>query len=276
MTLRLLLAPVPAILIGVVVMIQGGVLARAWGLDIATMVVGAALALATRPARASRPANAAALAVVTACVAFLAATLVYGGVDGVRRWVAAGPLQLHAAAIVLPPILVFLPLLARSASLGVALVTLCILWLQPDATQAGAFAVAWSVGEWSARGRASAVPIGVAMLLAVSTSFRADPLPPVAHVEGILGLATRQWIAWGVFAALSLMLPPLAWLRSSGPLQGAVLACYITITLLAPWFGNFPVPYLGYGVSPIIGYYLAVAGARWLGNEAGIGIRRLV
>lgn len=263
MTLRLLLAPIPAIVIGVVVMIGGGVPARAWGQDVAVTVLSTALLLATRRDQPGAPSPAKMFGVVAMGIALLAATLLHGGVDGVRRWVAAGPVQLHAAAIVLPPILLILLSAGRAASQVAALVTLCILWLQPDAAQAAAFAVAWSVGEWGARGRAALVPVGIALLLAVATALRADPLPPVAHVEGIVGMATHQGVGWGVLAILSLSLPPLAWLRSSNRLQGSVLAAYISLTALAPWFGNFPVPYLGYGVSPIIGYYLAVATARW-------------
>lgn len=36
------------------------------------------------------------------------------------------------------------------------------------------------------------------------------------------------------------------------------LACYFLTCLLAPFLGNFPVPLLGYGASPIIGYFLAL------------------
>lgn len=276
MTLRLLLAPLPAIVVGVVVMSGGGVPARAWGQDVAVAVLSTALVLAMPRDRRASPSPATAFALVATCVALLAAALLHAGVDGVRRWVAAGPVQLHAGAIVLLPMLVLLPPLGRTDSRIVALVTLCILWLQPDAAQAGAFAVAWSVGEWGARGRAALPVVAIAILLAVACALRADPLLPVAHVEGILGMATQQGIGWGVLAALSLTLPPLAWLRSSDRQQGAVIAAYITVTALAPLLGNFPVPYLGYGVSPIIGYFLAVAVARWRGHDTGIGIPRLV
>lgn len=276
MTLHLLLAPVPAIVVGVIVMIGGGVPARAWGQDVAVTALSTALLLATRREHRGAPSLATMFAVVATGIALLAATLLHGGVDGVRRWVAAGPVQLHAAAIVLPPLLLLLLAAGRAASQVAALVTLCILWLQPDAAQAAAFAAAWSVGEWGARGRAALVPVGIALLLAVATALRPDPLPPVAHVEGIVGMATHLGFGWGVLAMLGLAIPPLAWRASSDRQQGAVLATYIAITALAPMLGNFPVPYLGYGVSPIIGYYLAVAAARWQRKEVGTGITRLV
>jgi len=37
------------------------------------------------------------------------------------------------------------------------------------------------------------------------------------------------------------------------------LALHTTGTLAAAWLGDHPVPILGYGVSPILGYYLAAA-----------------
>jgi hypothetical protein len=55
--------------------------------------------------------------------------------------------------------------------------------------------------------------------------------------------------------ALVLLLMPffVAWLRHR---QSTALAIgvYTTLTLLAPAWGTFPVPVMGYGASPILGY----------------------
>jgi len=37
------------------------------------------------------------------------------------------------------------------------------------------------------------------------------------------------------------------------------LGVYVALITLAPCWGTFPVPVMGYGVSPIVGYFLALA-----------------
>ena len=34
------------------------------------------------------------------------------------------------------------------------------------------------------------------------------------------------------------------------------IALYYALMTLASFFGNFPVPFMGYGISPILGYYI--------------------
>lgn len=41
------------------------------------------------------------------------------------------------------------------------------------------------------------------------------------------------------------------------------LGCYFSLILLAILFGNFPAMVMGYGISPIIGYFI---GLIWLGD----------
>jgi hypothetical protein len=62
-----------------------------------------------------------------------------------------------------------------------------------------------------------------------------------------------------VAAVVSLLALPLPFFffragRGAGRHAALALGTYVTITLLAAVTGNFPVPVMGYGVSPIIGY----------------------
>jgi hypothetical protein len=60
---------------------------------------------------------------------------------------------------------------------------------------------------------------------------------------------------------VSLLVLPLPFFlagRGAGKHAGLALAVYITITLLAPFVGSFPVPVMGYGVSPILGYLVGL------------------
>jgi hypothetical protein len=99
-----------------------------------------------------------------------------------------------------------------------------------------------------------------AALLAGLSLLRDDPLAAVPHVEGIVGVATGQGLMWGAGSVIALSLIPIAYLPLADCPAGAALAAYTTGTLVAAWLGNHPVPVLGYGVSPILGYYLGVAG----------------
>lgn len=180
-----------------------------------------------------------------------------------------GPVRLHAAAVLLPLLLAALPALARvrgwwASALAAAGVALA-LFLQPDAAQATAFAAGAVVLLLpGAGGRlprlAGLLPLP---LLAGLAWRRADPLAPVPHVEEIVGLAAGLGAGWGVAAAAALALLPVPFLlagRGAGSRAGLALGAYVAVTCLAPFAGSFPVPVMGYGVSPILGYLLG-AGA---------------
>jgi hypothetical protein len=46
--------------------------------------------------------------------------------------------------------------------------------------------------------------------------------------------------------------------NSAKPLSFS-LGIYFLISLLSSFFGNFPVPIIGYGTSPFIGYLIAIS-----------------
>ena len=264
-----LLAPVPALLSGVLVMQASGVPAALWGQNLAAWAAGMLLCLAVGRTRTSPARERWADVVAVLAVAARAATLLDPGVQGVHRWVKLGPVRLHAAAVLLPLLLAALATLARVrgwwASTVVAACVALALFLQPDAAQATAFAAGAMVLLLpGADGRlprlAGLLPLP---LLAVLAWRREDPLAPVPHVEDILGLAAGLGAGWGVAAAASLALLPAPFLlagRGAGSRVGLALGTYVAVACLAPIAGTFPVPVVGYGVSPILGYLLGVAG----------------
>jgi hypothetical protein len=177
-----------------------------------------------------------------------------------------GPLEVHVGAVLLPSLLVFLTYLAWAPTVAVAALTLTVLLLQPDAAQAASFAAGWGVWAGMRRGRAAAAPIAAAVILAGATWLRHDPLEPVAYVEGIVGVAAGQGAILGAASLFALALLPVPFLLNPKHQVGKALAVYMAGTLVAAWLGNYPVPVLGYGVSPILGYYLAVVALRRGGN----------
>jgi cell division protein FtsW (lipid II flippase) len=261
-SLAYLLAPVPALVVGVLTMRMSDVPPSLWAQNVAAWAAGTALCgVLARPRTSSaRPMWADVAAVLT--LAALAATLLAPGMDGVHRWVPLGPVRLHAAAVFLPVLIVALDALSRTrgwwTSALVAAAATLALFLQPDAAQAtalGAAAVLLLFGRASRAMRLAC--LGVVAALAALTWRRRDPLAPVPYVEEIVASAASLGTGWAVAAVVSLLLLPVPFFaagRGDARLVGIALGAYVTITAAAPFLGSFPVPVMGYGMSPIIGY----------------------
>jgi hypothetical protein len=142
-------------------------------------------------------------------------------------------------------------------------ITLC---LQPDASQATAFAAAMLV---ALGGTPRLGSVGVATGLCVGTMaalswFRPDPLAPVPEVEGVLLLAQGISPLLAGFCGLFLLvaeIAPLMACRKANPSArkaARALSAYFLVCGAMPFVGAFPVPLVGVGVSPIVGYWLGV------------------
>jgi hypothetical protein len=119
-------------------------------------------------------------------------------------------------------------------------------------------------------------PLRVASVLALPvltglTWLRRDPLAPVRYVEGIVDLAAGPGAGWVVAAVVSLLLLPLPFFHAgrTGKHAGFALGVYVAVTVLAAVLtGNFPVPVMGYGMSPVLG---SLAGLAFLMRAAPSG-----
>jgi hypothetical protein len=136
-----------------------------------------------------------------------------------------------------------------------------LLALQPDISQLAGFALAAVIlctARFGARGGAvSFILAAAALVLCLS---RPDPLAPVPHVEGIVFLAWSQSPALAIALAMALtataLSPLLAW-RTPQRWPAVALAAYFTTTAAAFLFGAYPVPLAGYGLSFVLGWWLA-------------------
>lgn len=264
-----LLASVPALALGVLVMRASDVPAAVWGQNIGAWVAGALLCVVVGRARTSHPSSRRADLAALLTLGALVAALLAPGVDGVHRWVRLGPVRLQTSALFLPLLIVALERLARSRGWWTATLlavgAMLVLFLQPDAAQATAFAGAAAILLLPGAGGGVARWVALLSLpvVAALSWLRRDPLAPVPHVEEIVGLAGNLWMGWGVAAVAALLLLPAPFLlagRGAGRRAGLALGAYVGITVLAAFVGHFPVPVMGYGVSPILGYLLG-AGA---------------
>lgn len=259
-----------AVAVGCAVAAANGVPTGSWARNLVAWAVGAAVAwaIAWRPRALG--------GFLLAAPVALAATLLNAPVDGVHRWIDAGPLHINAAAVLLPAAAVALAALAdRRWSWIAAVAALALLVVQPDASQATAFGAAILVVLASLR--AAAVRAGgaaVTLLAVVAAWMRPDPLAPVPEVEEIIGLAWT-WSPLAAIVAVALLaatvLFPLRITAADGP-RGRTAALALTaccaVAALAPALGAFPVPLVGVGMSAVLGFWLG-AGALMAAKRSG-------
>lgn len=195
----------------------------------------------------------------------LTATFLARGQEGVHRWIALGPLNINVAMLVLPAAVVAVAGAERRTVSAWAAAFLCLALLiaQPDASQATALGaslavVALAAGPPGRRRWALAV---AALAGAAAAWLRPDPLAPVPEVEDILELAAAQSVILSGLALLLLAVAPAALTplrlpaaRRAGLALGACLALWTAAT----FFGAYPVPLVGVGLSPVLGAWLGV------------------
>ncbi|QTC91382.1 putative peptidoglycan glycosyltransferase FtsW/RodA [Brevundimonas goettingensis] len=223
------------------------------------LIVGAliALGLAINP---WRPAPKWAAVLIGVCLALLFATLGDAG-PGVHRWIAAGPIVLQPASILLP-FVVWALAVARANWWAGALAGAfaLVLAIQPDAASATALLLAL-IGLAAVRGRVAA-PDVTALLMALAATVwswtRVDPLPAVAHVERVVPEAFAANPVVGIAAGLMLILLPLPFVvraLTGGERALAAGLAGLWIGLVAGnLFGNYPAPVVGYGASLVVGW----------------------
>ncbi len=254
----------PALILGVITMKQLGVRTTTWSMNLAAGAVGLLIFVMMR--YSASPARRFAWYVVTiGSVTAMIATFASVGVDGVHRWVSVGSFGLHASAIVAPVLIASVATAPRTRfAIATAVVMAMLLALQPDAAQTSSFAAACGVIlmldlRFGVRERIGCLT--VLIVCSIVSLVRVDPLKPVLHVEGILNAAFERGAAWATLTTVALLLLPapyfLVWARRRQSVALA-LGAYVALVTIAPTWGTFPVPIMGYGVSPILGYYIAL------------------
>ncbi len=209
------------------------------------------------------------LPVVLACAAALPLTFVHPGAQGVHRWVSLGPVSLYAASIVLPLLLIQLDRLIKAGRIlpaASAAAAVCLLLaLQPDAPMLTAFGAACALLLL----RRMKTPVWILLaalwaVLAAATWLAPETLAAVDYVEGILHLICSRNVLWAALCitALAAMALPF-WLHPPRASQrlARCLGVYVCLILLSAAWGCAPAPLLGYGMSPIIGHFIAMT---WL------------
>ncbi len=255
-----------AVGVGCIAAKSAGVGAGVWGRNAAAWVIGAVvarLAVRIRPAPLFHT-------LLPLTLLALAASLFSSGLSGVHRWISTGPLTWNVSFLLLPAATVASVATTNRGPRWMRWVPFAIqleLCLQPDASQATAFAAALIFTHLTTRSpvRARLAASLFFVFTAVFAWTRLDPLLPIPEVEGILKLAAA---AFHGLAALCVVLltavaasPLLARSHAhAGTDRPAIaLSVYFLGCVSMPLFGAFPVPLVGMSMSPIIGFWLGTA-----------------
>lgn len=186
---------------------------------------------------------------------------------GPERWLVFAGIRLYVAPIVLPLLLLLLDATARApaAHAAAVLAATTALALQPDAAQLTAFACGTLVllAASPSAARSLRAALAATVLCGAAIAWRLpDPLAPVRHVEGVFVVASETSRLLLIAALASAALPLLALVRTASVTRSigpcAVAAYYACLFALAP-LQVTPVPILGFGAGPILGYALVAA-----------------
>lgn len=263
-----LLMTLPSIIIGVIAMYTNKVQIAIFGQNIFCLVIAgiSSYFILLKKSKGKNNASANTTTIIVAVI-LLFLTFISSGIEGVHRWVSVGPIKFYVAVIVLPIIIIDLWKLLQIRewwfSAAITIVISILLTLQPDASTLTAFAISMLMLLWNKINNnifRFCIVVLLSALIIISWVFL-DGLPPVLYVENIVRLVANMGIIWLSLGVISLVILPLPFIFFSPKeykLLSVSIGMYFIIILISTLFGNFPVPLMGYGVSPIIGYFIAI------------------
>ncbi len=257
------LTTMPAVAIGIAVMIGNEISSYIWMQNLFFFLVFALLSFFQRWLK---PGEKNSVFYIFVPLLLLIVTFWAPDMNGVHRWISLGSFRVNAALAIIPlAILILWKLRQRSRRItGILTVIICVLLLlQPDASQLTAFAVPMLIIFWAGTENKAAriLMAGFFFIIILLSWVNLDSLPPVSYVEGIVGLTGSLGWLWWAAGVLSLVLLPLPFLLFPPRhlrLLSRCLGVYYSVMLLSTLAGNFPVPLMGYGVSTFIGYFIAI------------------
>jgi len=189
------------------------------------------------------------------------------GMNGVHRWVSIGIIKLNVSMIVLPIMIIALWKVLHIKEIWFTIVTTMaisvLLFIQPDASQLTGFAIPMMImlcSKTNKRGLCSFI-VGILSILIILSWVFIDSLPAVAYVERIVSLLSNMGLIWFTLGIISLVILPVPFILfppKNLKLPSICVGLYFIIILISTLLGNFPVPLMGYGISPIIGYFIPI------------------
>lgn len=258
-------AAVPALTLGVWLLRVGGAPRSVQALHVAVAVVAAAaFVVLVGIRRAKSEDNTEWMALALTLSLFI--PLLSSSQGHPERWLVFGSTRLYVAPVVLPVTLFLLGAPSRVPAIyaaSVVAVTTALV-LQPDAAQLSAFGLAMLVLlATSTLHRLLRLTLAAVLMCFAVVAWRTpDPLGPVRYVEGVFNVAAEM-SPFALLVAVSFAaLPVMAFMwvarmtRSRGACATAVY--YASLFALSP-LQVTPVPLLGFGTGPVLGYFLVAS-----------------
>lgn len=257
----------PSIFIGAIAMIRYGVTPIVWGQNTIIWFLGTILGCVFIMVSQKKYLNndRVNLILIIMIIVLLILSFWSSDLEGVHRWLSFGPINIYTASVFLPLLIVCLWRLAVKHHelyvLGLIIIVLVILLFHPDAGQVTALSCATAIIIWKKADHRALKFSSLALLIAISVTswIFLDELAAVPYVENIIFLVGDMGIGWFILGIVSLLLllVPFFFLGKA-TLVFLSLGVYFLITMVVTFFGNFPMPIMGYGISPIIGYIIAI------------------
>ena len=261
----------PAIVLGTLAMISYGVTSSIWIQNIIIWIVGTVLGSVIIIRNNNKNISIGNVSYPIILVALLVLPFWFNGLDGVHRWLSLGPINLYIASIILPLLIIHLWKLALNNRehyvIGLTFITLVILLFHPDAGQLTAFACATAIIIWKkiSNKMIKLLSIALTVVFGIVSWVFLDDLAPVPYVEHIIFLVAdlgNIWLILGILSLLLLVFPFFFYGKKS--ITSLSLGVYFLMTMIVTLVGNFPMPVMGYGISPVIGYLIAIT---WLNKN---------
>lgn len=270
----ILISPLVSILFGMIVATHNGIPIIVFTSNLIAAALGIPLALliGTRIQSASFFYILSAILIGFGLMIF---SLLSVSMDGIHRWISIGTYNLNISMIITPLFLWVINKLLREAKILSLMVTLSMLVLliaQPDAGQTTAFATAALILFLFNSNTSSQFCLMATIILVLGITiawFQPDSLPAAASVELILLLAIKMGVFGIVGTVLTiaiLVAPILLTLKTQNYKTNKedyifALACiiYFFIQIIVTVFGNYPIPIIGAGAAPVIGWYIILS-----------------
>lgn len=261
-------APIPAALIGVYTMRYFDVPNQIWLFNLVAVSSGTFLSLLySGNIIMFRKIN---LKLITWIgVIILLTTFRNEGIMDVHRWINIKSFQIHVGFIVAPIFLIQVSKISNPlySLFFIALIAIVFV-LQPDASQLTAFTIAALLmlsGELKNK-IVIILTLFIVVGLVTFSWYNLDTLEAVSYVENIVQMTYEISVFLSILSILSLLILVLPFFMNDSRKKklSMSLGVYYSILIASSWIGNFPVIVMGYGIAPIMGYFI---GLIWLINN---------
>jgi cell division protein FtsW (lipid II flippase) len=255
----------PAIFIGTLAMVSYGVPSSIWIQNIIIWILGTVWGSVFIIRNREKNLTNGNSSYTIIIVALLVLPFFFNDLDGIHRWLTFGPINIYIASIICPLLIIHLWKLTLKNReyyvFGLTLIILIILLFHPDAGQLTAFACATVIILWKKISRRiiKLLYITLTVVLVTASWVFLDDLEPVPYVEDIIFLVAdlgNVWFIMGILSLILLLSPFFFYGKKS--IVSLALGVYFLITMIVTLIGNFPMPIMGYGISPIIGYIISI------------------